>query len=86
MKKKLPRLASDKAAEKFIETADLTQYDLSNLKRMRFEFAAKDARINMRLPDELLSAVKSEAARQRMPYQRFIRQTLESAIGARKGR
>lgn len=60
MKKKLPRLASDKAAEKFIETADLSQYDLASLKRTRFEFAAKGARINMRLPDELLIAVKSE--------------------------
>lgn len=59
---------------------------LSALKRTRFEFAAKDARINMRLPDKLLSAVKSEAARQRMPYQRFIRQALESAVSARKGR
>ena len=29
VKKKLPQLASDKAAEKFIETANLTQYDLS---------------------------------------------------------
>ena len=86
MKKKLPRLASDKSAEKFVEATDLTQYDLSSLMHTRFEFAAKDARINMRLPDELLVAVKSEAARQRIPYQRFIRQTLESAVGARKAR
>ena len=48
---------------------------------MRFEFATKDARINMRLPADLLAAVKAKAARERMPYQRFIRKALEGAVG-----
>jgi predicted DNA binding CopG/RHH family protein len=34
----------------------------------------------MRLPGELLSAVKRAAKRRGAPYQRFIRQTLEDAI------
>jgi predicted DNA binding CopG/RHH family protein len=34
----------------------------------------------MRLRGELLSAVKREARRRGVPYQRFIRQTLEQAI------
>ena len=77
---KLPRLRSDGQAEQYIARSDLTQFDLSTLKPMQFEFAPKEARINMRLPGELLSAVKRAAKRRGVPYQRFIRQTLEEAI------
>ncbi|MEX0752298.1 MAG: CopG family antitoxin [Xanthobacteraceae bacterium] len=50
----------------------------------RFEFAPKTARVNMRLPENLLKAVKAKAAKQGVPYQRFIRQALERAVLARK--
>jgi predicted DNA binding CopG/RHH family protein len=46
----------------------------------RFEFAPKSARLNMRLPEELLSAVKHAAADRGMPYQRLVRQILEHAL------
>ncbi len=84
MKKKLPRLRSDKEAEDFVADSDLTQYDLSGMKLVRFEFAPKAARVNMRLPVDLLKAVKATAARQGVPYQRFIRQALERAVTPRK--
>ena len=45
---KLPRLRSDGQAERFIARSDLTRFDLSTLKPMQFEFAPKEARINMR--------------------------------------
>ena len=38
MKKKLPKLTTDEAAETFVAEADLTEYDLSSLKQVRFEF------------------------------------------------
>ena len=76
----LPRLQTDREAERFVADSDLTHYDLSALKSTQFEFAAKEARINMRLPGELLSAVKRAAQQRGVPYQRFIRQTLERAI------
>src|SRR5215207_7960829 len=50
MKKKIPRFKTDKHAENFVATADLTEYDLSGFKPVRFEFERKDARVNMRLP------------------------------------
>jgi predicted DNA binding CopG/RHH family protein len=77
---KLPRLKTDLKAEQFVSGSDLSRYDLSALKATQFEFAAKEARINMRLPGELLSAVKRAARQRGVPYQRFIRQTLERAI------
>jgi predicted DNA binding CopG/RHH family protein len=80
MKKKLPSFKSDKEAEEFVEQADLTQYDLSGMRSMGFEFQPKSERVNMRLPRQLLDAVRASAARAGVPYQRFIRQALEDAV------
>jgi len=46
MKKKLPRLKTNKEAEAFVATADLTEYDLSDMRPVRFEFQHKDRRVN----------------------------------------
>ena len=86
MKAKLPKLRSDQEAEDFVAKADLTEYDLSEMRPVRFEFQPKDERVNMRLPLPLLEAVKATAARAGMPYQRFIRQALEEAVQPGKGR
>lgn len=86
MKKPLPRLASDDEAEQFVATSDLTDYDLSAMRMVRFEFQPKSERINMRLPRPLLDAVKASAARAGVPYQRFIRQALEAAVQPRHGK
>ena len=61
-------------------TADLTQYDLSGMVPVRFEFKPKTERVNMRLSKGLLNSVKARAAREGMSYQRFIRETLERAV------
>ena len=84
MKKKLPKLSSDKEAETFVATSDLTDYDLSGMRIVRFEFQPKSERVNMRLPRPLLDAVKAAAAKAGVPYQRFIRQALENAVQPRK--
>jgi predicted DNA binding CopG/RHH family protein len=86
MKKRLPRFATDEEAETFVAEADLTDYDLSDMQVVRFEFHPKNERVNMRLPKSLLDAVKAAAARAGIPYQRFIRQTLEAAVQQRRGR
>jgi len=84
MKKRIPTFRSDREAESFLETADLREYDLSGAKPTRFEFERKDARVNMRMPEPLLKAVKSRARSRGIPYQRFIREALEQAVGANR--
>src|SRR2546422_99466 len=78
MKKKLPRFKSDKAAERFVEKADLSEYDLSQGKPMHFEFEKKGAQLNMRIPQPLLDAVKKRARTRGIPYTRFIREVIEN--------
>jgi predicted DNA binding CopG/RHH family protein len=80
MKKKIPIFDSDEAAERFVEEADLSEYDFSQFKPVRFEFEKKAARVNMRLPEPLLAAVKARAKARGIPYQRFIREVLEQAV------
>jgi predicted DNA binding CopG/RHH family protein len=80
MKKKIPTFRTDAEAENFVETADLTKYDLSGGTPMRFEFEKKDSRVNMRLPETLLDAVRKRAKQRGIPYQRFIREALERAV------
>jgi predicted DNA binding CopG/RHH family protein len=79
-RKPLPRLRSDEEAERFLETADLSQYDLSGFRPTRFEFEKKTAQVNLRMPESMLKALKERAKKRGIPYQRFIRETLERAL------
>jgi predicted DNA binding CopG/RHH family protein len=84
MKKKIPTFKSDRQAAAFVDKADLTQFDLSGAQLTRFEFKPKGKSINLRLSEELYDAVRKRAARAGVPYQRFIRLTLERAVAAPK--
>jgi len=83
MKKRVPRLKTDKEAEAFL-AQDLSNLDFTQFKMARFEFEKKDDQINMRVPKLLLAAVKARAKARGIPYTRFIRETLERAIAAPK--
>lgn len=76
----MPSLRSDAEAETFTAEADLTQYDLSGFKPMRFEIAPKEAALNMRLPGALLEAVKAKAKAKGVPYARYVRMLLEADV------
>jgi predicted DNA binding CopG/RHH family protein len=82
MKRRVPELTTDSDAEAFLEQ-DLSDLDYAAFQPARFEFERKAARVNMRLPDSLLEAVKRKAARRGIPYQRFIREALEDAVATK---
>jgi len=79
--KPMPSLSGDAAAEAFVDKADLSDHDLSGFAPKRFEFAAKSASLTMRLPDELLQALKAKAQSKGMPYTRYVRLLLENDVG-----
>ena len=80
MKKKIPAFNTDKEAQDFVDTADLTEYDLSGGTPVQFEFEPKSVSINMRVPKPLLDAVKERAKGRGIPYTRFIRQLMEREV------
>lgn len=79
MKRKVPQMKTDKEVETFIEQ-DLSDLDFSQFKPYRFEFENKDARVNMRLPQRQLDAVKAEARKRGIPYQRLMRELLQTGL------
>ena len=84
MKKKFPVLKTDEEAEAFLEQ-DLSDYlHAGNFKPAHFEFLPKEKSINLRLSEQLLEAVRARAKRHGIPYQRYIRQTLERAVATRR--
>jgi len=78
--KTMPSFKSDEEAEQFVESADLSEYDLSGFTPMKFEFRPKTSALNMRLPQNLLAAVKMRAKAEGMSYTQYIRLILEQAI------
>jgi predicted DNA binding CopG/RHH family protein len=80
MKKPIPTFKTDREAEEFVASADLTDYDLSGGRIVHFEMRPKDKAVSLRLPEKLLDAVRRTAKRQGVPYQRFIRMAIESAL------
>lgn len=83
MKRKVPRLKTDKEAEEFL-AQDLSDLDFSQFKPARFEFEKKDEQINMRVPKSLLDALKKRAKARGIPYTRLIRETLEQAMNTKE--
>lgn len=80
LKKPWPTLPTDEAAEKFVETADLSEFDWSAARPVRYEFEDKSARVTMRLPEGQLDTIKREAAKRGVKYQRFMRELMERGL------
>ena len=80
MSKKFPDLKSDDEADRWLQRADLTDCDLTEMRKVRFELARKDASISLRLPAALLATLRAEAAKANMPTQRLIRMLIEAQL------
>ena len=80
MAKKFPDFKTDAQAETFVASANLTEYDISDMTPVRFELRKKDHAVSLRLPEALYEAVKQRAQRVGVPYQRFIRMAIENAL------
>ena len=80
MKKRLPRMKTDRAAKAVLKK-DLSAYLSSeNFTRTTFEFAPKDKSVTLRMSSQLLSAVQAAAKRLRTNYQKVIREAIEQYL------
>ena len=80
MKKKMPRLKSDKEAEQFL-AQDLTDFiNLKNFTSVNFELLPKDKQVNLRFSEQLLSAVRQKADQEVISYQKYIRKAVEESL------
>ena len=69
-KKPLPPMSSDEEAERFVSQADLSEYDLSSFKPLsRYVLVKKKkARLEMRIGQTELDALKREAGKRGIPH------------------
>lgn len=75
----VPTMTTDEEAEAFL-AQDLCDLDFAQFKPLTWEAEPKTARVNMRLPESLMTAVKARAAERGIPYQRLIREAIERAV------
>jgi len=72
-KKPWPTLPSDEAAEKFVEDADLSEFDWTQAVPITMELRKKNGQLNVRMPETELNKVRAAAEREGMPLSRFVR-------------
>jgi predicted DNA binding CopG/RHH family protein len=72
-------MTTDVEAQAFL-SQDLSDLDFSQFKPVSWETSLKSARVNMRLPEALMQAIKERAAKRGIPYQRLIREVLERVL------
>lgn len=78
--KTFKELKTDQEAVEEVNNIDLSEYDLSGFKPVRFEFEKKAAALNMRIPQNLLDAVKVKAAAKGVPFTRYVRMLIEQDV------
>ncbi len=86
MSKRFPDFKTDDEVDAWLEGADLTEYNLSETKKVRFELARKDVSVSLRLPAALHATLKAEAAKANMPTQRLIRMLIEEQLAQRSAK
>ena len=80
--RRVPAMTTDEEAEALL-MQDLSDLDLSQFKRLPFEFGKKAAQVNLRVPQPLLDAVKQRAKARGLPYTRYIRLLMEQDIAGK---
>ena len=80
--KTIPTFKDEKEEREFWENNDITEYaDLSNAKRVRFPNLKKTTKsISIRLPVDMIDALKVKANSMDVPYQSLIKMILNEGL------
>lgn len=77
--RKVPDFKTDEEAIAFLDQ-DLSDLDYSQFVPMRFELKKKASSLNIRIPANLLEAVKAKAKAKDIPTARYVRMVLENDL------
>ena len=75
-----PTLPTDEAAVKFVDEADLSEFDWSKVVPVTMEFRKKNGQLNVRMPEDELTKIRAAADREGMPLSRFVRLMIARGI------
>ena len=76
----MPSPATDADAKRLGVEVDLSNYNLSGFKPVRYEFEPQAAALHMRLLQNLLDALKLKASAKGMPFTRYVRLLMENTV------
>lgn len=78
----LPEFKNEDEERDFWDTIDITEYfEPADFKRVVFPNLKRTKRlISIRLPEELIAAVKEKASERSIPYQQLIREYIERGV------
>lgn len=77
MKKTFPDFATDAEAEAFVDRADLSGFDFSDMKSTSFVLRGEARSVHLTLPSELIDEIERRVEETGVPFDRFV----ELAIG-----
>ena len=77
MKKTFPDFATDAEAEAFIDDADLSEFDFSDMKSTSFVRRGEAGAVHLTLPSRLIDEIERRADEAGVSFERFV----ELAIG-----
>ena len=78
--KPFPVFQSDEEAERFVDEADLSKYDFSDFKAVRFTFADGGGHVDLEMPKAKIDAVDDAAQKRGISRDDFIRQAIDKAL------
>ena len=77
--KQMPSFATDAEAEHFVDTADLSEYDLSGFVPMHLALNRPKDEAFVLVPQDLEVALRAKAEERGIPFARLVREALEQA-------
>jgi predicted DNA binding CopG/RHH family protein len=84
-KKPFPTFPSEAEYDKWLQSADLTEYDTTGFRETNVEAMIKNRSVTLRMPEYLFAALRARARKTGIPYQRLMRMAIERDL-ARKAR
>jgi len=81
--KPFPHLTSDEEMERFVETADLSEYDFSEFKPIKLVFRDGEIDVTMPMKLSLFNSLKVAAIDDGVSYQHLMTEYLEKGLAAR---
>ena len=77
--KKFPTFETDEEAERFVDEADLSEYDFSEFRPVNFKMTGEGVVMVPVLPDDLQLEAKAAADAKGMDYVDFMRDAVKKA-------
>jgi predicted DNA binding CopG/RHH family protein len=78
--KQLPSFATDEEAEQFVDTADLSEYDLSGFVPLNLALNQPEDETYILVPNDLAAALRARAEQRGIPFALVVREALERGI------